>query len=73
MPRWVNAKDVWRSEKPVIPGVWKHRDSPGHVIRGEAKDPRTGKTREVFRVLPDADAATAYAALQNALTAIRTG
>ncbi len=73
MTKWICAKDVWRSEKRVLPGVWKHRDSAGHVIRGEAKDPRTGRTREIFRVLPLADAATAYSALQSSLRDIRTG
>lgn len=71
--KWVCAKDVWRSESTVATGVWKHRDSPGYVIRGQAKCPRTGKTKEVFRVLPEADKGTAFATLQSALQAIRLG
>ncbi len=71
--KWVQVKCVWRSEKPVLPGVWKHRDSPGHVIRGEAKDPRTGKTKDIYKVLPTSDRATAYAYLQDELTKIRAG
>lgn len=71
--KWVEYRHVWRSEKPILPGVWKHRDSPGHVIKGEAKDPRTGKTKYVFKVLQSADKLTAAKYLQDLLLDIRNG
>jgi hypothetical protein len=40
------------SAEPVLPGVYRRQDG-GFVVRGSAKDPRTGKLTQVFRVLED--------------------
>ncbi len=71
--KWVQKREVWRSETPVMKGVWKHRDSKGHVVRGEAKDPRTGKVKEIFKVLPEATKLEAALYLEKELDKIRAG
>jgi hypothetical protein len=38
--------------EPELPGVWRRKDG-GFRIRGRARDPRTGKLREVNRALPE--------------------
>jgi hypothetical protein len=45
----------------------------GHLLRGRATDFRTGKQKEVMRVVRDTDAAGAYKQLQKALDDIRSG
>jgi len=40
------------SSEPILPGVYKRKDG-GFVVRGHAKDPRTGKLTEIFKVLPN--------------------
>ncbi len=46
--RW---KDVIAADAEQ-PGVWRRRDGGFH-IRGRTRDPKTGKRREVNRILPD--------------------
>jgi len=70
--KWVLRWKYWLAPKPVKPGVWRMKEG-GHYIRGRAKDPRTGRLREVSKPLPDADAAGAYATLQSELEKIRSG
>ncbi len=72
MAKWVTVRNIPRAAKPTLPGVWKRRDG-GFVIRGEARDPRTGKTKEVHCVLPNVDAPEAYRVLQAKLKVIRGG
>ncbi len=66
----------WRktiSSEAVLPGVWRMKDG-GHVVRAHAKDPRTGKLREVRHFLPqEADAKRALAYLTLALERVRRG
>ncbi|MFN2218428.1 MAG: hypothetical protein ACK2UA_07470, partial [Anaerolineae bacterium] len=59
--RWVKRFKTWIAAKPSRPGVWRMRRG-GYVIRGRAKDPRTGKVREVKRKLEGSEvtALTAY-------------
>ena len=69
---WMQMNNVWVSKEPVLPGVWRRKEG-GHVVRGRATDSKTGKQRQVFRVLPDADAQTALKWLRDEQARIRKG
>lgn len=66
--RWKN----WIAATPSKPSVWRRKEG-GYLVRARAKDPRTGKLKEVKRVLRNVDAAGAYARLQAELRTIRQG
>ena len=55
-----------------LPGVWQRRDG-GHLVRSRVVDPTTGAMKEVKKVLPEMDAASAYKWLQEELQRIRAG
>jgi integrase len=55
-----------------IPGVWKRKEG-GHFVRARVTDPTTGRMKEIKRVLPEADAATAYKWLQDERARVRAG
>jgi integrase len=69
---WKLMKNVWISNNPVLPGVWQRKEG-GHVVRGRATDGKTGNQRDIFRVLPDADAPTALKWLRDEQERIRVG
>jgi site-specific recombinase XerD len=69
---WKLFKNVWISNKPVLPGVWQRKEG-GHLVRARAKDSATGRTKDLFKVLPDADAATALKWLESERALIREG
>jgi integrase len=71
-PKWVKRWKSWIAAKPSKPGVWRRKEG-GFLIRGRAVDPRTGKTREVRKTLPDADAPGAYRVLDEELEKVRHG
>jgi integrase len=65
----------WKFEiasEPSKPGVWRRKDG-GYLIRGRGVDCRTGKLREVMRVVEGMDALGAYRLLQQELDKIRNG
>lgn len=55
-----------------LQGVWRRKEG-GVLIRGRALDPRTGKLREVKRLLDDADESDAFMFLKRELDKIRAG
>jgi integrase len=65
-------KNVWISTKPVLPGVWERKEG-GHVVRARVTDPATGKTREIFRVLPEATATSALQWVDEERAKVRAG
>lgn len=69
---WILMKNVWVSKEPVLPGVWQRKEG-GHVVRGRATDGKTGKTKDIFRVLPDANAQTALKWLRDEQERLRAG
>jgi len=71
-PKWINQWNSWIAAKPSKPGVWRRKEG-GFLIRGRAVDPRTGKTREVRKVLEKVDAAGAYRVLDEELEKVRHG
>jgi integrase len=69
---WIQMKNVWVSKEPVLPGVWQRKEG-GHVVRGRATDSKTGKQKDIFRVLPDANAQTALKWLRDEQERLRAG
>ena len=50
--KWIHRFDTMIAENATKPGVWRRRDG-GFVVRARVRDPRTGKDREIRRILPD--------------------
>jgi integrase len=69
---WRLRKGVWISTRTVLPGVWLRRGG-GHVVRGRATDSATGKLKEIYRVLPESDAASALKWLNEEQSRLRNG
>jgi hypothetical protein len=71
---WINRGGTMMSASPVLPGVWR-RQAGGFVVRGRAKDPRTGKLVNVGpKVLPDLETPKAALVwLEQEQEKIRTG
>ena len=67
-------KHRWKNEiRPTkLPGVWE-RKGGGYLVRARGLDPTTGKMKEVKKVMPEADQASAYKWLQEELDKIRSG
>lgn len=69
---WKLFKGVWISKKPVLPGVWQRKEG-GHVVRARVKVDATEKQKEIFKVLPEADAPTALKWLSVERERVRAG
>ena len=65
--RWKN----WLAPTKV-PGVWKRKEG-GHFVRSRVVDPTTGQMKELKKVLPEADEATAYKWLSDQRARIQSG
>jgi hypothetical protein len=70
--QWKLVRNSWVSTQPVLPGVWQRKEA-GHVVRGKARCPRTGKQKDIWRVLPDASAEEALLWLRAEQKRIRAG
>lgn len=69
---WKLLRGTRISSRPVLPGVWQRKEG-GHVVRGRATDPATRRLREIYKVLPKADAATALKWLSEEQARVRDG
>jgi integrase len=69
---WKLVRNTWISNKPVLPGVWERKEG-GHAVRARAKDGATGHLKEIWKVLPEADAPTALKWLTDETASIRSG
>jgi site-specific recombinase XerD len=67
---WKLLRGTWISKEPVLPGVWQRKEG-GHVVRGRATDPATGKQQDIYRVLPACDAPTALKWLRDEQARVR--
>lgn len=71
--QWVYRWKTWIAAKPSMPGVFRKKDGEGFLVRGRAMCPRTGKLKEVQRVVVCEHAREAYAVLTEELTRVREG
>ena len=55
-----------------VPGVYRRKEGD-HVVRGRVVDPTTARTMEIWKVLPEADEATAFKWLSDERARIRAG
>ena len=60
---WVKRWNMWIATEATLPGVWFHREG-GVLVRGHAKDPRSGKLVEIKKYLPDATPNQGFAWLE---------
>lgn len=72
LKQWKLVRNSWVSQEPVLPGVWQRKEG-GHVVRGKAQCPRTGKQKDIWKVLPDATAEQALLWLREEQKRIRSG
>ncbi len=69
--QWIKRWNSWLSPTKV-PGVWKRKEG-GFLVRGRTKDPTTGLSKEVRKVLLVETEATAFKWLEDELAKVRTG
>jgi len=69
---WKLVRNIWISTEAVLPGVWERKEG-GHVVRGAAVCPRTGRRKDLLKVLPNATAEQALLWLRTELKNVRTG
>src|SRR5258708_1062478 len=69
--KWLRRWKNWVAATRV-PGVWERKEG-GHLVRTRIMDPATGRKREIKKVLPEADDATAYKWLADEKARIRAG
>jgi integrase len=69
---WIMRWKYQIASEPSKPGVWRRKEG-GYLIRGRGVDCRTGKLREIMRVVEGTDAGGAYRLLQQELEKIRSG
>jgi len=69
---WITRWKMTISSEPVLPGVWRRKEG-GHVVYGAAMDPRTGKRKDIRRVLDEEDPKKALAWLTLEREKVRRG
>ena len=69
---WKVYRGSWISTTPVLPGVWKRKEG-GHVVRSRARDPKTGRRVEIWKVHPLLTAAEALVWLNQETDRIKHG
>jgi hypothetical protein len=69
---WRLFKGSWISKEPVLPRVWQRKEG-GHVVRARVIDRCTGRQREIWKVLPDANAPAALQWIDEETKRIRAG
>lgn len=69
---WKLFKGSWISTAPVLPRVWERKEG-GHVVRARVIEKTTGRQREIWKVLRDADAATALQWIESECRRVRAG
>jgi integrase len=68
--KWIKRFEMWVMPTQIS-SVWKRKEG-GHLVRARVTDPTTGRKREIKRVLPQADEATAYKWLQDERARIKS-
>jgi hypothetical protein len=70
--KWKLFKGSWISTEPVLPRVWQRREG-GHVVRARVMDGSTGRQREIWKVLRDANASTALKWIEDECARVKSG
>lgn len=70
--KWTLRKGTMISTEPVLPRVWERKEG-GHVVRARVIDKTTGRQREIWKVLPEADAASALQWIETECRRLRAG
>jgi hypothetical protein len=70
--KWIKRWKTWIAAAPTLPGVWRRKEG-GFLVRGRAIDPRTGKTREIQRVLAGMTPGAAHQWLCDEIDNLRAG
>jgi integrase len=70
--QWIERFNTTIASKASKPGVWRRQEG-GFVIRARVRDPRTGKDREIRRILPCATLEQAVTELKTEKQAIAAG
>lgn len=69
--KWVKRWNSWIAPT-TLKGVWRTKEG-GFLVRGRAKDPTTGKSKEVRKILFEEHEALALKWLEEELNRVRTG
>ena len=70
--KWITRWKQDIAPRAVKPGVWRRREG-GFLVRGRTTDPKTGRRREVQKIVLETDASVALVRLQESLQTIRSG
>ena len=70
--QWIHRFDTLIAAEPTKPGIWRRKQG-GFVIRARVRDPRTGKDREIRRILPEGTLDQAMAQLVDEKAKIAQG
>jgi integrase len=70
--KWKLFKGSWISTEPVLPRVWQRKEG-GHVVRARVMDGSTGRQREIWKVLRDANASTALKWIEDECARVKAG
>ena len=69
---WKLYKGSWISTEPVLPRVWQRKEG-GHVVRARVIDVSTGRQKEIWKVLANADAPMALKWIEDECKRVRAG
>jgi hypothetical protein len=69
---WKLFKGSWISTEPVLPRVWQRKEG-GHVVRARVIDKTSGRQRELWKVLANADAPAALKWIEDECKRVRAG
>jgi integrase len=69
---WKLYKGSWISTEPVLPRVWQRKEG-GHVVRARVIDMSTGRQKEIWKVLANADAPMALKWIEDECKRVRAG
>ena len=69
---WKLYKGSWISTEPVLPRVWQRKEG-GHVVRARVINMSTGRQKEIWKVLANADAPMALTWIEDECKRVRAG
>jgi integrase len=76
-PKWQLRWNIWIATAPTLPGVWARRDG-GFFVRGRVLDPRTGKRKEIKKIVVEvgghpANKNDAFRVLHDEIAKVKSG